>query len=165
MAPRLPLSKLELISDMIQSQSLTTSQMADAAECSEHSIKEIRKNLHQFGNGLPRIVSAGDEVHITPPTLEALCDHLLEKPGLYCEKFIFTIYWNLLECFMDVVGIIVVVLSHGEAIALARHSFFPNPSLYACQASPSYSPELRARIGTLPSLCNSRMTDYSSWRL
>ena len=35
---------------------------------------------------------------------------------------------------MDVVGIIeVVVLSHQEAIALARHSFFPNPSLYAAK--------------------------------
>jgi hypothetical protein len=30
MAPRLPLSKLYLIRDMIESQSLTTSQMADA---------------------------------------------------------------------------------------------------------------------------------------
>ena len=71
--------------------------MADAEECSERSIKNTRKNLHQFGNGLPQSVSAGDEVHITPPMLEALCDHLLEKPGLYCENFIFTIYRNLLS--------------------------------------------------------------------
>jgi hypothetical protein len=38
MAPTLPMSKLYFIRDMIHSQSLTTFQMADAAECSEKTI-------------------------------------------------------------------------------------------------------------------------------
>ena len=50
MAPRLPHSKLQFIRDIIQSQSLTTSQFADVAECSEHTIKNIRRNLRQFGS-------------------------------------------------------------------------------------------------------------------
>lgn len=45
MAPRLPPSKLHFISDMIQSQSLTTSQIANAAKYSERTIKNIRRNL------------------------------------------------------------------------------------------------------------------------
>jgi hypothetical protein len=45
-APNLPMSTLCFIRDMIQSDSLTTSQMADAAECSEKTIKKgfIRRN-------------------------------------------------------------------------------------------------------------------------
>lgn len=50
MAPRLLPSKLEMIYDMILSKSLNISQMAEAAECSERSIINIRNNLHQFGN-------------------------------------------------------------------------------------------------------------------
>jgi hypothetical protein len=52
MAPRLPPSKLEMIRDMIHSGSLTISQMAEAAECSERSIINIR-NTEDFENRLP----------------------------------------------------------------------------------------------------------------
>ena len=50
MAPRLPPSKLHLIRDMIESQSFTTSQMAEEAECTKVTIINIRRNLRQFGN-------------------------------------------------------------------------------------------------------------------
>ncbi|KAK9846153.1 hypothetical protein MYU51_002995 [Penicillium brevicompactum] len=50
MAPRLPLSKLEMIQDMISRKSLTASQMAKAAECSKRSIINISNNLSRFGN-------------------------------------------------------------------------------------------------------------------
>ncbi|OGE46974.1 hypothetical protein PENARI_c081G08890 [Penicillium arizonense] len=82
MAPRLPLSKLHFISDMIQSQSLTRSQMAEAAECSEQTIKNIRRNLRLFGQVHAPPTRIGRRRSITPPMIEALCDHLLEKPVL-----------------------------------------------------------------------------------
>lgn len=45
MAPRLAPSNLQLIRNITQSQSLTTSQMAEEAECSERTIKNVRRNL------------------------------------------------------------------------------------------------------------------------
>lgn len=86
MAPRLPPSKLHFIRDMIQSQLLTTSRMAEEAECSERTIKNIPKNLRQFGSvhAPPNRISRRPT--ITPSMVEALCDHLLEKPGLYLDE-------------------------------------------------------------------------------
>ncbi|KAJ5365326.1 hypothetical protein N7517_008212, partial [Penicillium concentricum] len=83
MAPRLPLSKLEMVQNMISSKSLTTSQMAKAAECSKRSIINISNNLRRFGNVRAPPARVGRRRSITPPMIEALCDRLLEKPGLY----------------------------------------------------------------------------------
>ncbi|KAI3112716.1 hypothetical protein CBS147330_9904 [Penicillium roqueforti] len=60
--------------------------MAEAAECSEQTIKNIRRNLRLFGHVHAPSTRIGRRRSITPPMLEALCDHLLEKPGLYLEE-------------------------------------------------------------------------------
>jgi transposase len=86
MAPRLPLSKLEMIQDMILSKSLTISQMAKAAECSKRSVINISNNLRWFGNVRAPPIPVGRRRSVTPPMLQALCDHLLEKPGLYVDE-------------------------------------------------------------------------------
>ena len=87
MAPRLPLSKLEMIETMILSKSLTASQMAKAAECSKRSIIiNISNNLRQFGNVRAPLTRVGRRRTVTPPMIEALCDRLLEKPGLYVDE-------------------------------------------------------------------------------
>ncbi|KAJ5733744.1 hypothetical protein N7493_002530 [Penicillium malachiteum] len=86
MALNLPSSTREFIRDMILSKSLTTSQIADAAGCSARSITTIRTNLRQFGDTRAPPIRAGRPRSITPPMLEALCDHLLEKPGLYLDE-------------------------------------------------------------------------------
>lgn len=86
MAPRLSPSKLQFIHDMILSQSLTTPQMADATDCSERTVKNIRRNLRQFGNVHAPPNRVGRRRSITPLMLEALCEHLLEKPGLYLDE-------------------------------------------------------------------------------
>jgi hypothetical protein len=86
MAPRLPASKLHLIRDMIESQSLTTSEMAEEAECSKLTIINIRRNLRQFGNVHAPLTRIGRKRTITPWMIEALCDHLSEKPGLYLDE-------------------------------------------------------------------------------
>lgn len=88
MVSRLTPSKLQFIHDMIQSQSLTTSQMADAAECNELTINNVRKNLRLFGNVHVPPNRVGRRRTITPPMLEALRDHLLEKPGLYLDEMV-----------------------------------------------------------------------------
>jgi transposase len=86
MAPRLPPSKLAMIRDMILSKSLTTSQMAEAAECSERSIINISNNLRRFGNARAPPTRVGRRPSVTPPMLEALCHHLFVKPGLYVDE-------------------------------------------------------------------------------
>ena len=86
MAPRLPPSKLYLIRDMIESQSLTTSQMAEEAECSKLTITNIRRNLRLFGSVHAPPTRIGRKRTVTPPMIEALCDHLFEKPGLYLDE-------------------------------------------------------------------------------
>ncbi|CEJ62928.1 Putative Transposase [Penicillium brasilianum] len=86
MAPRLPHAKLAMIQDMISSKSLTTSEMAKAAECSKRSIINISNNLRWFGNVKAPQTRVGRRRTVTPSMLEALCDHLLEKPGLYVDE-------------------------------------------------------------------------------
>lgn len=73
---------------MILSKLLTTSQMAKAAACSERTITHIRKNLRLFGSASPPLIRAGRPRSITPPMLDALCDHLTEKPGLYVDEMV-----------------------------------------------------------------------------
>lgn len=86
MTPRLPVSKLRLIRDMIKSQSLTTSQMAEEAECSKLTIVSIRINLRQFGNVHAPLTRVDRKRAVTPLMIEALRDHLPEKPSLYLDE-------------------------------------------------------------------------------
>ncbi|KAJ5640336.1 uncharacterized protein N7484_008198 [Penicillium longicatenatum] len=60
--------------------------MAEAAECSERSIINLRNNLHQFGNIRAPPTRVGRRRSITPLMLEAICDHLLEESGLYVDE-------------------------------------------------------------------------------
>ena len=86
MAPRLPPSKLYLICGMIASQSLTTSQMAEDAECSKLTIINIHRNLRLFGTIRAPPTQIGQKQTTTPSIVEALCDHLFEKPSLYLDE-------------------------------------------------------------------------------
>lgn len=86
MAPRLSISKLHLIRDMIENQSFTTSQMAEEAECTKLTIINIRRNLRQFGTIYAPQTRVGRKRTVTPLMIKALCDHLSEKPGLYLDE-------------------------------------------------------------------------------
>ena len=86
MAPNLKPPQLELIHHMIQSKSLMTSQMAHVADCSKKSIIHIRSNLQVFGNVRTPRNGVGRPRSITPRMMEALCEHLLEKPTLYQDE-------------------------------------------------------------------------------
>jgi transposase len=57
-----------------------------AAECSERSVKGIRSNIHYYGTIKAPPNSGGRPRSITPLMIDILCEHLLEKPGLYLEE-------------------------------------------------------------------------------
>ena len=86
MAPNLAPSQHDLIRDMILDNKLKAYEMANIAECSERSIKAIRSNVHYFGTTKAPFNGRGRPRSITSPMLEALCEHLLEKPELYLEE-------------------------------------------------------------------------------
>jgi transposase len=75
-----------MIRDMISSKSLSASQMAKAAGCSKRSIITISTNLRIFGDVRAPPIPGGRPRMITPIMLEALCNHLLEKPDLYLDE-------------------------------------------------------------------------------
>lgn len=86
MAPNLAPSQHDLIRDMILDQKLKTREMADAAGCSERSIKAIRSNIRYFGSTKAPPNGGGGCRSITLQMLEVLKEHLLEKPELYLEE-------------------------------------------------------------------------------
>lgn len=119
MAPRLSPSKRQFISDMIQGQSLTRYRMADAAECSEQTIKNIRRNLRLFGNVHAPPNRVGRRRSITPLMLEALFDHLLEKPGLYLDEMAIFL-WDELQMLATTSSIRRALVSNGLSRKTAR---------------------------------------------
>ena len=88
MTPRLALSQLELIRNVIVSdEPLTAPQIAEAAGCIERSIKKcFPSNLKLFGCVRASPNGVGRRRSITPLMLEALYDHLLENPSLYLDE-------------------------------------------------------------------------------
>jgi hypothetical protein len=71
---------------MMESQSLTTTQMAEEAECSKVTIINIRRNLRQFGSIYTPSTCIGRKPAVTPLMIDVLCDHLSETPDLYLDE-------------------------------------------------------------------------------
>jgi hypothetical protein len=80
--PNLAPSTLEFIRDMILSNELTHSQIANAAGCHPCTITRHVSNMHLFENMKAPPKKGGCPRRLTPAMLKALCDHLLEKPYL-----------------------------------------------------------------------------------
>lgn len=86
--------------------------MAEAAECSEQTIKNIRRNLRLFGSVHAPKNRIGRRRSVTPLMLEALCDHLLEKPTLYLDEM--TIFlWDEFQILATTSSIRRALLSKG----------------------------------------------------
>lgn len=83
MAPRLAKSQVALITSMLSSGLFTNSEVATAANCSTRGVGRIRSNIRFYGASQAPPNSGGRKRSITPAMLDALCEHLLEKPGLY----------------------------------------------------------------------------------
>ena len=95
MAPNLTKSQQDIIDNMIHSKS-TNNEIAEAAGCTARSVRAIRSKIHYLG--IPRAPrnSPGRKRSITPPMLNALHEHLLEKPGLYQSEMI-VFLWDEFE--------------------------------------------------------------------
>jgi transposase len=104
MAPTLAASQHAIIHDMIVSGDLSTKQMADVAGCSDRSIKHIRSNLRCFGTTKAPPNGVGRRRSITPPMLQALQEHLLEKPGLYLDEMALFL-WDEFEVLVTAMSI------------------------------------------------------------
>ena len=86
MAPNLAPSKHKLIYDMIHSGELSISQKAQAAGCNRSTILRISSNIRMFGSVKAPPKRGGRPRSVTPVMLEALCNHLVEKPTLYLDE-------------------------------------------------------------------------------
>jgi transposase len=109
MAPNLAVSQHDLIRDMLLDGSLTRADMAKVAGCSDRTIRNIATNLRLFGRTKAPANGAGRRRHITPPMLAALCDRLIEKPGLYRDEMAVFLY--------DEFGVLVSLSSISRALA------------------------------------------------
>ncbi len=72
---------------------LTTSQMTRLAQCSQRSINISRKNLRLFGSARSPLASVSRQGSTSVIMIDTLCDHLVEKPGLYVETLAIFL-WN-----------------------------------------------------------------------
>jgi hypothetical protein len=82
MAPNLAESQHAQIHDMLLS-NCPPVEIANAVGCSKRSVFAIKSNFRSFGSTKAPSNGVGRPQSITPPMLEALCEHLLGKPGLY----------------------------------------------------------------------------------
>lgn len=82
MAPNLPESSHQAIRDMIVSK-CDNVEIAKAAHCSRVTVRNIRLNLHVYGNTRAPQNGGGRKRSITPPMIDALRDYLQKRPGSY----------------------------------------------------------------------------------
>lgn len=66
--------------------------MAKVANCSDWTICNIATNLRLFSRTKALANGAGRRWRITLPMLAALCDRLIEKPGLYRDEMAVFLY-------------------------------------------------------------------------
>jgi transposase len=109
MAPNLARSQHDLIRDMILDKSLSQVKIANVAGCSDRTIRNIGSNIRLFSETRAPANGAGRRRLITPPMLAALCDRLLEKPGLFRDEMAVFLY--------DEFNVLASVSSIGRALA------------------------------------------------
>lgn len=120
MAPRLALSQVGLVRDMILSgEPLSTAQIARAANCSERSVSNIRSKLRLFGTARAPPNRVGRRRSITAPMLKALCEHLLEKPDLYLDEMVIFL-WDEFEAAVTTSSIRRALVDSGWSKKVAR---------------------------------------------
>jgi transposase len=114
MAPNIAESQRALIRDMILSRSLKQVDMAAVAGCSDRTVRTIALNLRLFGEARAPSNGVGRRRRMTPQMLDALLEHLLEKPGSYRDEMAVFLY--------DEFGILISISSISRALALAGWS-------------------------------------------
>jgi|SRR5450432_1021916 len=87
MAPPLAESQHAQINAMILRER-PLAEIADAATCSIRGVYRIKRKLRRSSTTKAPSNSVGRPRSITPPILDALCEHLLENPGLYYDEMV-----------------------------------------------------------------------------
>ena len=100
MAPRLSSSQRTLIDNMIEADRFSNNQIAAAAHTTDRAIRRIRRNIRVFGQMSAPINKPGMPAILRPQMVEALLDHLNEKPELYLEEMA----WFIWDEFKEVVS-------------------------------------------------------------
>jgi hypothetical protein len=88
MALNLAVSQHVMIHDMLIDGRVKRVNMAAAAACSDRAIRRNRTNLRCFGTTRAPRNRVGRRRRITSVMLDALCEHLIEKPGTYLDAMI-----------------------------------------------------------------------------
>jgi transposase len=86
MAPHLADSQHAMIQDMVTSKLFKDEEIAKTVGCSPRGVQRIKQNLYFYGKTKAPSNGVGRPRRVTPPMLEALCEHLLEKPRLYLDE-------------------------------------------------------------------------------
>jgi transposase len=94
--------------------------MAEEADCSKPTIKNIRRNLRQFGSVHAPPTRVGRRRTVTPLMLEVLCDHLLEKPGLYLDEMV-VFLWDEFQTLVTTSSIRRALVAKGWSKKTARN--------------------------------------------
>ena len=84
---------------MIIDKAFTYPPIVDVAGCSTGAIKAISANLRRFGSTTAPPSCGGRPRSMTPPMLDALRDHLLEKPSQYLDEMVIFL-WDEFEVYV-----------------------------------------------------------------
>jgi transposase len=93
--------------------------MAEEAECSKVTIINIRRNLRQFGSVHAPPTRIGRKSTVTPLMIDALCDHLSEKPGLYLDEMVIFL-WDEFRTMITISSIRRALVAKGWSKKTAR---------------------------------------------
>jgi transposase len=104
MAPHLAESQHAMIQDMATSKLFENGEIANTVGCSSRGVRRIKQNLHFYGKTKAPSNGVGRPRSVTPPMLDALCEHLLEKPGLYLDEMKLFL-WDEFEVFVSTFSI------------------------------------------------------------
>ncbi|CRG92909.1 hypothetical protein PISL3812_09987 [Talaromyces islandicus] len=109
-----------MICDMLtSSQQLTIAQIAKTVRCSRKAVYLVQSNLDKFGSPRAPSMRPGPKRVITPLILEALCDHLLEKPALYLDEMA-VFLWDEFNIYVTISTISKALTSIGWSKKTAR---------------------------------------------
>ena len=93
MAPNLKPAKRILIRDMIKDGGFKNEEIAEAASCTDRTVKAIDRNLRLFGSTTAPPNRGGRPRSITPAMLHSLLEHLGPEPDLYLEEMV-EYFWS-----------------------------------------------------------------------
>jgi len=88
MAPNLTPLKRILIQHMIEDGGFKNEEIAEAASCTNRTVKAINRNLRLFGSTTAPLNRGGRPRSITPTMLNSLLEHLSPEPDLYIDEMV-----------------------------------------------------------------------------